>query len=335
MAERIEYTQWLKRGTSTFIPTDNAKTVSEIEAGVYNLRWNRSSGFYLFKKDLKLDELTNLDSEELKEVIDSIKVFWTKKDKFKEYGFTYKRGILMYGPPGSGKTSVINLLAKYLMEDMNGVVFILQSAGDLDLYRENIAEVYRLIEPDRPIITVIEDIDGLCNRMETETTLINILDGIEQLENVVYIATTNYLEKLSERITNRPNRFDRRIHIGFPNAKARRSYFKFKLKPDDLARININDWVKKTAGFTIAHLGELIKSVVILENNLEDTIKILKSLKNKPSSYDYNKSNDEDSSIGFSKKTPRDEDEGVEMLEAADNENYDEGPSMPKSSSEF
>ena len=579
--EKVSYTQWLKRGTSTFIPTDNARTVTEIEAGVYNLRYTDNVGFYLYKKDLKLDELCNLKSKEGKEVMKSIRQFWSRRDKFKEYGYVYKRGILLYGPPGSGKTSIINLLCRELIEKKNGVVFILNTARDLRVYRDYISEIFRVIEPDRPIITIIEDIDGLCQHEETETTLINILDGIEQLENVVYLAcptpdtkilksdltwiqagelkpgdeligfdeigpdrryrssivnscpivqrklykvtvggleikvseghpflvnpgklykinktrtpiwrqvedllpgdkiltigktwetdntfnggyisgqfdgegclftalnkktgahgfkaswsqvtgmiaekfekliveygfqygkhvkvkktygvngvlhkqkvtlniqggkwevlrflgtfrperllhnknirhgwdncrlnpeyaivssieaigfgdvvaldtttktfigegllqhnTTNYTEKLSERLLNRPNRFDRRVKIGFPTPKAREAYFKFKLKQSDIDIIDMKKWVGDTHGFTIAHLGELIKSVIILGNEFEETIGILKDLKTIPKSYDYNKELDR-KSIGYGGPATIDDDYD-------DDEDYDE-----------
>lgn len=286
---RIEYTQWLKKGPSTFIPADNNITVDKLEPGVYNLKYNDNTGFYVFKKDLKLDELADLKSKEGNEVLESIRTFWMKKDKFKEYGMVFKRGVLLYGPPGSGKTSIINILVNELITKMNGVVFILQTPQDLRLYRDCIAEIFRVIEPETPIITVIEDIDGLVAHHDMETTLINILDGIDQLENVVYLATTNYTEALSERVLNRPNRFDRRIKIGFPDAKTRATYIKFKLKPHDLENIDLKLWVKETKNMTIAHIGELIKSVIILGNDFKETIKLLKELKEIPTSHEYSK----------------------------------------------
>ena len=74
--ERIDYSQWLKRGTSTFIPTDNAKTVNRVEAGVYNLRFSNSQGFYIFKKTLHIDELLHLPSKAEEEVLDGITKFY-------------------------------------------------------------------------------------------------------------------------------------------------------------------------------------------------------------------------------------------------------------------
>lgn len=296
---RVVYTQWLKRGTNTFLPTDNAITTQSVESGVYNIRFNESMGYYMVKKDLSLDELIDLPNPEGHKVLEGIKTFWQRKEKFKEYGYSYKRGILLYGVPGGGKTSIINLLCRELVDNMNGVVFTISSEEDLAMYRNFMTEIYRMIEPDRPIITIIEDIDGLCQHKETETKLLNVLDGIEQLENVVYLATTNYTERLSERILNRPNRFDMRIEVKSPNDECRRIYLEHKLKSDDLQSVNLEEWVEKTRGMTMAHLGEVIKSVLILGNTFEDTIKNLHDLKTIPNSRNYDA--EFSSKIGFGK----------------------------------
>lgn len=294
---RVVYTQWLKRGTNTFLPTDNAVTILQVESGVYHIRFNENMGFYLVKKDLNLDELINLPNPEGEKVLTGIRAFWERKEKFKEYGYSYKRGILLYGVPGGGKTSIINLLCRELVDNLNGVVFTISSEEDLGLYKNFMAEIYRVIEPDRPIITIIEDIDGLCQHKETETKLLNVLDGIEQLENVVYLATTNYTERLSERMLNRPNRFDMRIEVKSPNDECRRIYLEHKLKEDDLQNIDLDDWVEKTRGMTMAHLGEVIKSVLILGNTFEDTINNLRDLKQTPVSRNYN--DEFEKKIGF------------------------------------
>lgn len=299
MSERIDYTQWLKRGRNTFIPTDNAETVSKVDVGVYNLRVSQSVGFYLFKKDLSLDNLIKFNSSELIETMDGIQKFWDRKDKFEEYGYVHKRGILLYGAPGTGKTSLINLIIDKLINEQDGVVFILSTVDDLDLYERYIPEIFKIIEPDRKIITIIEDIDGFCGKGRScETTLINILDGIEQSANILYLATTNYPELLPARLLNRPNRFDRRIEIGFPSKEVRREYFTTKLHKEDLEKINLNMWVDKTKNMSIAHLGELIKSVIILDNDFLETINILNGLKEIPNSVSLLKGNSDDK-IGF------------------------------------
>lgn len=293
------YTQWIKRG-ETFLPTDDSKTYSQIEAGLYSIRFSDNVGWYLHKKQVNLDELIELPFPELKEVMSSIETFWKRKDKFKEYGYAFKRGILLYGVPGGGKTSIINLLCKYLIEKLNGVVFTITDDGDLGRYSAFMPEIYRTIERERPIITVIEDIDGLCSGGSTETALINLLDGIDQMENVVYIATTNYTERLSARVLNRPNRFDRRFEVTSPNEECREIYFRHKLKENDLANIDMQKWVEHSKGLTMAHLGEIIKSVAIMGNDFDETITTLRQLREIPVSSNYDKGN-QSQSIGFSR----------------------------------
>ena len=288
MENRLKYSQWLKRGTNTYYPTDNSITQAKVEPGVYNIKYNQETGYYLFKKDLNLDELIDLPAPEGKEAIDGIETFWDRENKFKEYGYAYKRGIMLYGIPGGGKSSIINLLCSKLIKEKEGVIFTINSHDDLNFYLNFIPEIYRMIEPKTPLITVIEDIDGLCQDKETESRILNVLDGMEQLQNIVYIATTNYTERLSERMLNRPNRFDIRIEVKSPNTECRRMYFEKKLKPTDLENIDLDNWVKQTEGMTMAHLGEIIKSVVILGGSFEKTIERLGGMKKIPQSRDYN-----------------------------------------------
>ena len=227
-----------------------------------------------------------------------------KKEEFKNYGFSYKRGILLYGIPGGGKTSIINMLCSHLVNKMNGIVFQIVTRDELQRYANFISSIYRQIEPNRPIVTIFEDIDGLASIEEYETMLLNVLDGLNQVDNVVNIATTNYTEKLSERLLNRVNRFDRRMEIKSPNFECRELFFKAKLKPQDLLKINLEKWCHETEGMTMAQLGEVIKSVIILENSLEETISILKDMKQVPVSRNYNK---ETPNIGYKKDITKQE----------------------------
>jgi len=295
--EKVQYSQWMKRGSNTFIPTDNSKTQKRLDAGVYNLRASDAIGIYLHKKTLNLDEIIKLPSKEADEVLDGIQTFWKRKAKFDEYGFTYKRGVLLYGVAGGGKTTIINQLCKYLVDELDGVVFYISQTGELGLYYTFTGEILRIIEPDRPVITVFEDIDGLCSYKENETTLLNILDGVNQMANVVHVATTNFISHLNERIVNRPSRFDLRVEVKYPSAEARKIYFEHKLKADDLSAIGIDKWVNATEEMTMAHLAELIKCVAILGNDFDMTVERLKQMKQLPHESEYNK--ETKSSVGF------------------------------------
>ena len=144
-------------------------------------------------------------------------------------------------------------------------------------------QTFRKIEPNRPLVVLLEDIDSLAvdDRYST-SKLLNILDGVKQIDGVVYIATTNYPEKLQERLTNRPSRFDRRYKIELPNEDIRRAYITNKLTDDDLSKIDIEDWIKMTEGMSLSHLKEVIISVIVMGKSFEETIDSLDNLKKAP-----------------------------------------------------
>jgi len=98
----------------------------------------------------------------------------------------------------------------------------------------------------------------------------------------VYIATTNYPEKLQERITNRPSRFDRRYKVETPNDEIRRAYILHKLKEEDVENVDIEEWVKRTDGMSLSHLKEVVISVIVMGRTFEETMSNLDELVEKP-----------------------------------------------------
>ena len=274
------YNQWAVHTGGRYTPT--MPTVQQVPAGFYELGMDNQIGIFFEKRKVDTDELFELPSDELQDIIQDIENFWERSNKYQEYGFLHKRGILLYGEPGAGKSGIIQLCTKHLIEKMNGVVINLSNGDQVDWYSKTMGS-FRSVEPNRPLIVILEDIDGIAGEGNWSTSmLLNILDGIKQIDNVVYIATTNYPEQLEERITNRPSRFDRRYEILMPNAKVRESYFRSKLSLKDLESIDVSEWVKKSDGMSMAHLRELVISVVALGNTFEDTIFRLNGMKVKP-----------------------------------------------------
>jgi predicted AAA+ superfamily ATPase len=266
------YTQWLVQG-DTFVPIQ--KSINQLPAGFYNFAWNQKIGSYIpLRQTINIEKLLIFPDMVYSAVLDDIRRFWENKETYSAYDYVYKRGILLYGKPGCGKSSLIMLLAKELIDKYNGVIFNLRGHDDIDCFT-NVMKDFREIEPERPIIVIIEDIDNFTinnNNQELVTMLLNILDGASQLDNVVTIATTNHPDKLEERIANRPSRFDRRYEIGPPNAENREFYLKTKLKEEDLVNMDINDFIKKTEGFTLDHLKELLLSIYVLGYDKERAI---------------------------------------------------------------
>ncbi len=290
-SDNISFTQWTVIGDGSFTPSP--ATVSKLEPGLYELVWNnRANEWSYMRQKINTDELYELPTEEITEILNDIKSFWAKADLYKKYRLMHKRGILLYGDPGCGKSGIIQLCMKHIIDELSGIVINLKDEESVKAYVESISK-FRQIEPKRPIIVIIEDIDAVAgDNNYVNSILLNILDGVKQIENVVYIATTNYPEKLAERITNRPSRFDRRYYIAPPSKEVRRAYLKNKC--GDL-EIEIDRWVNDTDNMSMSHLKELFVSVVLLDVAYEDAIAHLKGMKKTPR-------NKNQGSIGFSSR---------------------------------
>lgn len=244
-----------------------------IESGLYNIRHSDQYGYYLEQKSVTLDEIFLVPDTLLGEIVADMEKFWNNKQRYDDYKIVYKRGILLYGLPGTGKSSFINLLINEICSNYNGIAVNMESNGSFI----QMAEVIRNMEPDIPILAIIEDLDSyLYNNSIKE--FLNILDGNNQIGNVIYLATTNYIGNIEDRIKNRPSRFDRKYEIGYPNEIVRKYYLEKKLKPEDLAVIDIDKWVADTANMSFAHLKELVCSVVIMGSDYDKTMVELKNM---------------------------------------------------------
>ena len=259
------------------------KSVDKVPAGIYEIIWNRSLSQHTIKKQpFKTDELYQLPSYEIQDILKDIQNFWDRRDKYREYNFVHKRGILMYGEPGCGKSGIIQLIAKQLIEN-DGIILNIKDQDDVEYFIDFIT-TFRKIEPNRPLIVLLEDIDSIAGENNHSTSkLLIILDGVKQIEDVVYIATTNYPEKLQERITNRPSRFDRRYKVELPNEEIREAYIRHKLTDEDLTQVNVKDWVKRTEGMSLSHLKEIVISTIVMGREFEEVMDNLEGLKKAPS----------------------------------------------------
>ena len=254
-------------------------TVPKVPSGVYEIGWNSNlQTFTLKKQPFKTDELYHLPSYEIMDILKDIDNFWNRVDVYKKYNFIHKRGILMYGEPGCGKSGIIQLISQQIIKN-DGIVINIKDEEDVERFTSFIA-TFRKIEPNRPLIVLLEDIDSLAGEGRSQTArLLNILDGVKQIEGVVYIATTNYPEKLQERITNRPSRFDRRYKVELPNEEIRRAYINHKLSDDDLKNVDVDLWISKTEGMSLSHLKEVVVSVIVMGRTFEETMDNLEGMK--------------------------------------------------------
>jgi SpoVK/Ycf46/Vps4 family AAA+-type ATPase len=156
--------------------------------------------------------------------------------------------------------------------------------------------MFREIQPGTPVVVLMEDIEAIIEYW-SESEVLNILDGVNRVDKVVFLATTNYPEKLGGRIVNRPSRFDKRFKVGHPSEASRKVYLEHLVAVGGKKlKIDIKKWVKDTENMSISHIKELFTAVMIIGDRYEDAITTLQSMKEeKPSSDD-----DKLTKLGFS-----------------------------------
>lgn len=265
--------QWTTSDGKRFVPA--AATADKLTPGVYEIQHSNTIGVYFEKIAVLTHGLLRFPHTNSDRVIAEIQKFWDREKIFRQYGLTHKRGIIFWGPPGSGKSCTI----KFIMQDVVERQGVVIKFTHPTLFNEGMRK-FREIEPDTPVVVLMEDIDSILEQF-SESEVLNILDGINQIEKAIFLATTNYPERLGARIINRPSRFDKRFFIGHPDAESRRLYFRYIIGEDKIAELNIDldRWVEDTEEFSIAHLKELFTAVVILGDDYQEAVETLKEMK--------------------------------------------------------
>jgi hypothetical protein len=260
-----------------------ADTVDELPPDVYEPKVTNTGQPFFYRIHFSTEELLRFEDSNIDRVVSEITEFWKRRDRFEEFEFPYRRGILLHGPPGSGKSCAVKLIINDVIEK-GGIGLRFDDPGIFIRCMRN----FRLVQPETPVIGIMEDLDGIMDRYD-ESTILNMLDGIDGFENIVYLATTNYPEDLEGRIKNRPSRFDRRFEIGFPNPKSRRQYIHYLVKKVATAEalVDVDRWVDDTHEFTLAHIKELFISVILFETEYDAALKTLQEMRKKISSDDY------------------------------------------------
>ena len=282
-AKERSYTRYEKNG-NMYEPIGVTKEV--LPSGFYKPVWDRYNGRYFFSsKDVIMPKLYVLPNDIQMNILDDIKRFWKSEERYRQFGQVYKRNILLYSLPGNGKTSLINIICKTLIEDYDGVVICIDNIDELNAYSPCMDRL-RDIEPNRKIITLIEDFERLAKDDYYAAMLLQLLDGNGQFDNVVTIATTNYPQILEKRFTCRPSRFNLVIEYKKPNAEVRKAYITNKLSDsgidvkDETVQKDIDRYVAKTEGYTFDFLKEVIQGIYVdgfteveIFDRLEDLIK--------------------------------------------------------------
>jgi len=194
----------------------------------------------------------------LARVREAVEGFYHHREAFAALGFAWKRGILLIGPPGTGKTMVCKAAAAALPD----LPFLYVRDLDRDCNRREVMRtIFERARALSPCIVALEDMDGLVND-QNRTVFLNELDGFQSNDGLLIIASSNHPGKIDEALLKRPSRFDRVFHIGLPGLEERAEYGRRllsrsalapRLSPDLDAAALASDAAARTEGFTPAY----------------------------------------------------------------------------------
>jgi AAA+ superfamily predicted ATPase len=248
----------------------STETVSDLPAGYYRLSTDNNNRLLFNPVPPRDDTLLQFPDSAAGDVISGITDFWSREKTFRKYGLPFKRGILLHGPAGTGKTSTLQIIARKVIA-MDGIVLNYHPDYFNLGYRN-----FREIQPETPLVVFIEDIELYeSTDFKNMSGFLNMLDGAENIDRVVFLATTNHPEKLSARIINRPSRFDMTIEVPPPSIQTRRLYIESLAEHEE---IEVERYVKDTEGFSFAHVKELFVATMILGRGYEESVARLKAM---------------------------------------------------------
>jgi AAA+ superfamily predicted ATPase len=176
----------------------------------------RSDGKFLNLSDVSYDDLI-LPEKTKHAIFINVKQMIERMADYEKYGIPAKRGVILAGPPGCGKTLAARILAKSLP-----CTFIWCSTKDI--MEEGFEGIFEQARELAPTVVLMEDADGfgidrrLGGMNPRLSELLNLLDGVEENKGVITILSSNYAEMLDCALTNRPGRFDLKVFVGLPGA---------------------------------------------------------------------------------------------------------------------
>ncbi len=191
--------------------------------------------------------------------------FLKKSEEYNKVGIL-KRGLMFTGPAGSGKTTLGKIICNYT----KGFSFLWITPDVLKqngYVQKSILWLYKLAKYLSPSIVFLEDLDLFASDRDISSdslqlgALMNILDGVNTIENAITIATTNRIELVEKAISNRPGRFDRVIEIGPLEKELREKMLYDRSKGTfNIDKKTVDYIVSRTDGWTGAEIQELVNS---------------------------------------------------------------------------
>jgi len=233
---------------------------TEVRPGIFAIS-KRATGLVLEKTSFVSDNILE-EFVHTHDIQDKIDCFFKNIHVYAEEGFEVaKRGILLWGPAGTGKSTAISKVCRGYVNDNKTAVIVWHTDKFEPQVIKGFIKHFKYVGVEK-IIFVAEDIGGTEQenaRFRSDASLLSLLDNQEKTFTIptLILATTNFPEAFLANLTNRPNRFDDKIQVGYPDKESRGKLLSFFTKgaatPEDISLIQDN----KCKEFTPAHIREI------------------------------------------------------------------------------
>ena len=224
--------------------------------------WAKSRDLWTAVQDCSWDEVI-LNQTMKDNLIADVQGFFDNRELYKKLSVPWKRGLILHGVPGNGKTISIKALISALSAREDPVPSLYVKSFDACQGQKfSIRNIFTHARVMAPCLLIFEDLDSLVTD-KTRSYFLNEVDGLESNDGILMIGSTNHLDTLDPAISKRPSRFDRKYHFKLPNEEERAAYCQFWRKklldsdlvdfPEELCPLI----AKLSEGFSFAYLKEL------------------------------------------------------------------------------
>ena len=239
---------------------------------MFNMGKSNAKVYVKSAEGIKFDDVAGED--EAKENLQEVVNYLHDPSKYQDIGASMPKGILLVGPPGTGKT----MLAKAVAGEANVPFFSMSGSEFVEMFvgmgASKVRDLFRQAKEKAPCIVFIDEIDaigkkrdgqlgGNDEREQTLNQLLTEMDGFEGNTGVIILAATNRPESLDPALT-RPGRFDRRVPVELPDLKGREEILKVHAKKIKIAEdVDFNKVARLASGASGAELANIVNEAAL------------------------------------------------------------------------